>query len=218
MVDLSSPNPKDVYDVQFDDGSYSEYTANFILENMEEQVDRFTSNHSIVKGIVGHQKDDNVAVHKKDSWVLNKGAQKRVVTARGWDIEIKLIDGTTFWCPLTTVKHSMPIDLVEYAIANEINLEPAFAWWLAKTLRRRHNVIKVMRVPKKLIKYGIKIPGSAEQAYAFDLENGNTLWMDAIKKELKNVIIAFKLIEKDEKLPVGSKLIPYHFIFDVKAD
>ena len=27
-----------------------------------------------------------------------------------------------------------------------------------------------------------------------------------------------KLIEKDENLHVGSKLIPYHFIFDVKAD
>ena len=112
----------------------------------------------------------------------------------------------------------MPIDLVEYAIANEINLEPAFAWWVARTLRRRNNIIKAMRVPKKLMKNGIKLPGSIEQAYAFDLANGITLWTDAIKKELKNVIIAFKLIEKDEKVPVGSKLIPYHFIFDVKAD
>ena len=75
-----------------------------------------------------------------------------------------------------------------------------------------------MRVPKKLIKYGIKLPDSIEQAYVFDLENGNTLWTDAIKKDLKNVIIAFKLIEQDEKLPVGSKLIPYYFIFYVKAD
>ena len=66
------------------------------------------------------------------------------------------------------------------------------------------------------MKNGIKLPGSVEHAYAFDLENGNTL--HAIEKELKNVIIAFKLIKKDEKLPVGSKLIPYHFIFDVKAD
>ena len=62
------------------------------------------------------------------------------------------------------------------------------------------------------MKYGIKLPGNVEQAYAFDLENGNTLWTDAIEKELINVIIVFKLIEKDEKLPVGSKLIPYHFI------
>ena len=100
LVGLSNLNHKDVhsvYEIQFDDGSYSEYTANIILENMEEQLDRLTSTHSIVKGIVGHQKDDNIAVHKKDGWVLNKGARKRVVTTRGWDIEIKLTDGTTFW-------------------------------------------------------------------------------------------------------------------------
>ena len=72
-----------MYEVQFDDGSYSEYTVNIILENMEEQIDRLTSNHSIVKGIVGHGQDDKIAVHKKDGWVLNKVAQKRVVTTRG---------------------------------------------------------------------------------------------------------------------------------------
>ena len=51
---------------------------------MEEQIDILTSNHSIVKEIVGHQKDDNIAVHKKKGWVLNKGTQKKVVTTRGW--------------------------------------------------------------------------------------------------------------------------------------
>ena len=57
MVSLSSSVPKDDhsdYEIQFDDGGYSEYTANVILENVEEQVDRLTSNHPIVKGIVGH--------------------------------------------------------------------------------------------------------------------------------------------------------------------
>ena len=180
-----------MYEVQFDDGSYSEYIANVI--------DRLPSNHSIVKGIIGHRKDDTIAVQKKDGWELNKGTQERVITTRGWDIEIKLKDRPAFWCPLTTVKHSMPIDLAEYAIPNEINLEPAFEWRVARTLRRINNIIKVMRVPKQLMKYGIKVPGSVEQAYAFDLENGNTLWTDAIKKELENVIIAFKLIDKDEK-------------------
>ena len=57
LVGLSSPNPKDdhsVYEIQFDGGSYSKYTTHDILENMEEQVDRLTSNHSVIKGIVGH--------------------------------------------------------------------------------------------------------------------------------------------------------------------
>ena len=30
--------------------------------------------------------------------------------------------------------------------------------------------------------------------------------------------VAFKIVENDSDLPVGSKLIPYHIIFDVKMD
>ena len=37
-------------------------------------------------------------------------------------------------------------------------------------------------------------------------------------KELKNVLVAFKLLEVGEQVPVGPKLIPYHIIFDVKLD
>ena len=37
-------------------------------------------------------------------------------------------------------------------------------------------------------------------------------------KELKNVLVAFKLLRDDEHVHPGSKLIPYHIIFDVKFD
>ena len=50
-------NPKDdhsVYEVQLNDGSYSEYTANIILENMDRQVDELASKYSNLKGIIGH--------------------------------------------------------------------------------------------------------------------------------------------------------------------
>jgi len=114
--------------------------------------------------------------------------------------EVQLNDGsyseyTAFWSSLTTVKHSMPIELAEYAIANKINDEPAFAWSVTRTFRRRNNIIKSTRIPKKLMKYGIKVPGSFEQAYAFDIENGKQLWTGAINKELRNVIVAFNLLE-----------------------
>jgi len=220
-VGLSNSNHKDdhsVYEALLNDASYLEYMANIIIENMDNQVDKFSYKYSTIKGIIGHKKDDKKAISKSNGWTDNTGARKRVITTKGWDIEVELEDGTTSWCPLTIVKHSMPIELAEYAITQNINDEPAFAWWVIRTLRRRNTIIKAMRVPKELMKYGIKVPGSAKQAYAFDAENGNQLWTEAIKKELKNVIIAFDLLENDEKLPVGSKLIPYHFIFDVKAD
>ena len=68
------------------------------------------------------------------------------------------------------------------------------------------------------MKIGVLIPGSVEEAYLYDAENGNSLWYDAIENELENVRVAFRLLEEGESLPVGSKLIPYHVIFDVKFD
>ena len=45
-----------------------------------------------------------------------------------------------------------------------------------------------------------------------------TLWQDAIKKEMKNVAVAFKFFDHGEKMPIGFKEITCHMIFDVKFD
>ena len=54
-------------------------------------------------------------------------------------------------------------------------------------------------------------------ARRYDVENGNTLWWEAIQKEMKNVRPAFEAWEKGEgDLPVGFQKICCHMIFDVK--
>ena len=74
------------------------------------------------------------------------------------------------------------------------------------------------RLAKKQYKFVIKVPNSVDEALLLDKENQNTLWSDAIQKELKNVLVAFRLLEEGEQLPVGSKQIPYHIVFNVKLD
>ena len=87
-------------------------------------------------------------------------------------------------------------------------------------MKKRDHVIKyVQHKPvKRSIKFGIQEPNSVEETYKLDKENNNTHWHNAITKELKNVIVAFKLLGEGENPPVGSKEIPYHIIFDVKFD
>jgi hypothetical protein len=46
-------------------------------------------------------------------------------------------------------------------------------------------------------KYGIRIPKNVKEAIEIDKENGNTLWMDAIKLEMRNVRIAFEEFDGD---------------------
>ena len=53
------------------------------------------------------------------------------------------------------------------------------------------------------MKYGVILPQNIEEAYTLDKINGNDFWDKAIKKELGNVLIAFKLLEDGEPIPVG---------------
>ena len=57
-----------------------------------------------------------------------------------------------------------------------------------------------------------------QEALALDAENGNTLWADAIAKEMKNVRIAFEVMDDDEIIPAGYQQIKGHIIFDVKLE
>ena len=71
---------------------------------------------------------------------------------------------------------------------------------------------------KKHMKFGIDVPTTVLEAERLDTLNKNDFWSKAIAKELKNIIVAFQLLEDGEQIPVGSKHIGYHFIFDIKFD
>jgi hypothetical protein len=50
-----------------------------------------------------------------------------------------------------------------------------------------------------------------------DVKNGDTLWADAIRKEIANVRLAFEVWDKSEaEIPPGYQKIRCHMIFDVK--
>ena len=72
----------------------------------------------------------------------------------------------------------------------------------------------------KKYKFGVQVPYSVKQALELDRINGDTMWLDAIKKELKqlNEYQTFKLLDKGELPPTGYQKIPYHIVFDVKFD
>jgi len=63
------------------------------------------------------------------------------------------------------------------------------------------------RSKKKLHKYGVQIPRSVKEAYELDRINGNTLWRDTITKEMKNVLIAFDILEDGKQVAPDRKFI-----------
>ena len=56
------------------------------------------------------------------------------------------------------------------------------------------------------------------EAITIDNENGNTLWQDALAKEMFQVGVAFKILDDDEGTPVGYKLASGHLVWDIKMD
>ena len=73
----------------------------------------------------------------------------------------------------------------------------------------------------KKYKFGVQVPSSVRQALQLDKENGNTLWADAIQKEMDclNKHSVFKLGDFSVgKPPEGYKKIPQHIVCDVKFD
>ena len=110
--------------------------------------------------------------------------------------------------------------MAEYAVGAKIVSEPAFAWWVPFTLKRRDRIIGKIdaHFAKKYHKFGIVVPSTVKEALQMDMDNSNTAWWDSIQKEMKNVRVAFNILDDDANLPPGHTLVKCHIIFDVKMD
>ena len=74
------------------------------------------------------------------------------------------------------------------------------------------------RIRKTTHKYGIEIPTSVENAMVIDRSNNNTLWKDALAKEMTEVGVAFEVLEEGIKAPIGWSKVTGHLVWDVKMD
>ena len=216
LIGTANENPimdTRVYEVDFGEGTYQDYTTNLIMENLYSQVDEIGQQYSILKGIVD-AKSDETAVKKEDGWItMPNNLRRRKITTRGWKLKVQWEDGSESWVPLRILKESNPVETAEFAVAKGIEREPAFAWWTGSVLKKRNYFIKKLRkskVMKSNLKFGLVVPKTVDEALAIDMKNGNSYWNDAIKKELKNVIVAFQLLGEEEAI-IKENSLPHNF-------
>ena len=62
------------------------------------------------------------------------------------------------------------------------------------------------------------MPKSTKHTLELDKQNGNTFCQYSIAKEMKNVRVAFQILDENEEVPIGYKFIRCHMIFDVKME
>ncbi len=218
-----------MYDVEYEDGTVDRMFANAIAENIWSQTDDEGRVSFVMKEITGHRYN-NRALSSDDAWIIsNNGERKMKKTTDGVEIEIEWNDGSTDWLSLAEVKQGYPLQLAEYAIANKIADTPQFRWWVPTAIRKRDRIIQKAKTKywRTTLKFGIRVPKSVEEALEIDKANKNTLWQDALAKEMKRVKVAFV---KDEKyMPKDArnndapeyrsfKEISCHMVFDIKMN
>ena len=86
---------------------------------------------------------------------------------------------------LQTVKDSNPIKVAEIVIANQLDQEPAFAWWVRDVLRHKKQIISKVKSCywKTTHKCGIQLPHSVEEVLELDRKSNTNHWAKAIVKE-----------------------------------
>jgi len=197
------------YVVQFPDGTQQSYMANAIAENLYSQVDSKGRSFAILQDIIGHEKDAS-AISKDDESVR--------FTTKGWRFQVFWKDGSSSLVPLREMKDAYLVQTAEYAVTHKLDQEPAFKWWTPYVLRKKQRIIEKLGKKKywrRTHKYGVELPKSVTEALEIDARMGTTFWRDAIEKEMRNVLPAFKFDDHDA-VPVGYKKITCHMIFDVK--
>jgi len=64
------------------------------------------------------------------------------------------------WVRLAEMKEAYPVQVAEYAIANDIAHEPAFNWWVHKVIKRKERLINKVKSKywRTTHKFGIEVP------------------------------------------------------------
>ena len=209
-----------IFTVRFPDGDEKDITYNLLAEHLFSQVDAEGNQYRLFREIINHRKGKS-ALDKADQYRIGSNGRRTMKkSTSGWDFEVEWKDGSTSWLPMKDLKETNAVELAQYAKANRLLEEPAFEWWAPMVLKKMVRLIKMSksRHVRRGYKFGIRVPTSVEEALQLDKENGNTLWFDAIMKEMSNVRIAFELIDSGSKPPPGYKKVDLMMIFDIKMD
>ena len=74
-----------------------------------------------------------------------------------------------------------------------------------------------MRISRVTHKDNVDLLTSVSHAKRLDEKNGNTLWIDAINKEMENLEVSFDVLECGTKIPLGHHKASCHLVFDARV-
>jgi hypothetical protein len=140
-------------------------------------------------------------------------------------VEWNDVDKTKSWVNYFASILSNPKTIISFGRNN--NLSDKIPFFHLTQCCRSNTVVDIARMLKVSTspvgikyKFGIQVPKGIKNAIDIDKNNGNHLWQEAIKTELKQLTDyeTFIVLDSGEDIPTGYQKIPYHMVFDVKYD
>jgi hypothetical protein len=136
--------------------------SNVIANDINSQCDNDGRLHAVLHEIIDHTKDRTALDITSGHTITKRGRLIPKTTTKGLKLLCQWRNGFSDWIDLKHAQGSCLIQLAEYAVANRIQEEPAFKWWVSETLRTRNRIIAKVksRYWKTSHKYGVKLPHS----------------------------------------------------------
>ena len=172
-IGMANENPildSRMYEVEYQDGTKASLAANHIAKNLFAQVDQEGNRHVLLDELIDYRVNSR-EVKLQDAFITTgTGTRRRHEITIRWELLAQWKDGSTNWGSLKDLKESYPVQTAEYALVAKIAMEPAFAWWVLYTLKKRIQIISKVKSKYWLRthKFGIRIPKSVEEAKHLD--------------------------------------------------
>ncbi len=209
-----------LYECEFNDGTTREYAANTIASNIFMKLDADGFSSFLLYHIVDHKCSGEATTMANKYVVTKTGTKWMCQTTVGWKFLVEWANGSQQWIERKILKESNPVQVAEYAMACSIGEEPAFAWWVPYVLCKWGVIVSAVNswVCKTSHKYGIEFPSSVKNAIEIKCKNCNTLWQNALAKEMDNFCVAFETLGPNAKAPPGWYKALVHIVFDDRMD
>jgi hypothetical protein len=81
------------------------------------QCDKEGNHFILLDRIVDHKSDEN-AISKEEGYFYHNDRRYGKNTTKGWNLCVEWKDGTTTWEPLSALKESNPVEVVQYSVSN----------------------------------------------------------------------------------------------------
>ena len=164
-----------------------------------------------------------------DVWTYEEFTGHRKVGRGPWEVEVLWTTGEKTWEKVGAMRKDDPLTLARYARDNNLLGQEGWKWAEAyranptRMIRIVHRILAAAKNRKKRgpkYKFGVRVPRTVAEAFGLDQANGNSLWAEAIQKEMNQLdeFKTFRVLEPGDRAPEGFTFVPLHWCFDVKFD